>query len=426
MAGTVVTGAGKSFSDNPEDDSLTITVSATTSSQGASGPTSVVKAYRRFLAYHFAQDFLTPSDQWAFAFDTDELNDDDFAILQPGSRVDVTIQDYPQTVGYIDDVTMASARGSGSVVHVSGRDWLAPSIDSHINPQLKLSSSQTLDQTLQAVFTPFGVTVFATDNAANLNAIQGQKRGVKTSKKGKPLKSFVTHQLKPYPQEGAYGFASRITQRFGLWLWPAVDGETLIVGTPDYDQDPSYQLRHLLNPQEQDLNNIIESHVVRSRKDQPSVMYCYAVAGGAEFPKAQVRAGITNPMVLADNTAIFAAYPQVKFTAFGDAIPIAPFIDPNARPMYSADPESHTLEQIQAYARRQMSLLCRKAFTANYTIEGHTINGVPVAINTMVDVMDERNKVEQPLWIIGRRFSKAPGEGTRTQIECILPGALQF
>ncbi len=242
----------------------------------------------------------------------------------------------------------------------------------------------TLEDLLKAVFEPFGMKVLAVDNLANRNAIRGRVYGPKTSKKGKTLKSYTLHQIKPYPQEGAFAFASRVSQRFGLWLWPYVDFQTIMVGKPDFDQDPSYTLVHRVKDGGD--NNVEESDFVRSRKEQPTVIYASGFGAGGEFAKSKLRAGIINPLItgtLAGDSLqkILKAYPEVQFVKI-DSIPalrsgaeVFTLADPNARPLYLYDAESHTQEQLNAFLLRELSLRMRKSLTASYTIMGHTLNG---------------------------------------------------
>ena len=101
--------------------------------------------------------------------------------------------------------------------------------------------------------------------------------------------------------------------------------------------------------------------------------------------------------------------------------------NPIAMGLYLYDSESHDSTQLKAFLQREMSLHLRKAVTANYTIEGHTIGGQPVCVDAVYDVNDERGNLQQPMWCVGRHFSKAAGqEGTKTSVSLLLPGSLTF
>jgi prophage tail gpP-like protein len=399
--------------DNPELGSLTILL-----------PGSGVQ-FDNFLAYEYNESFTTPSDSFWFELDEDELSEETKAVLIPGAGVRVSIDDQPQVAGFIDDIQVRAGRG-GTIWHMECRDWLSPAVDGHIDPKVQFKQSQTLDQLLTTVFEPFGVSVFSTDNSTNRNIITGRVYGNPSSKKGKPLKSYVLHETKPYQHEGAFAFASRICQRFGLWLWPASDGQTLIVGKPDFDQDPRYELRHVVDlPGD---NNVVESSFKLSRTNQPAIIYASGFGGGGSFAKATLRAGIVNPIVHTDVMQIAASYPNVPMLIPPNVPPdIPPYIDPNARPLFLYDPESRTLEQLYAFLMRELALKMRSSLSAHYTIEGHRLNGQPIAVDTVMQVEDDRSNWHAPLWVIGRTFSKVAGQqGTRTRIEMIRLGTLQF
>ncbi len=399
----------------------------------------------RFLSYEYAQSFLWTSDSWQFTVDVRELSDADRAAIQPGVACTVTVDDLTQSQGYVDDIVIRASASGGSIMTVSGRDWLSPTVDCHIDPKVRFSEQQTLLDLLKAVFTPFGVTTFVTDNSANRNLITGRIYGTKTSKKGKDLKSVRLHDTKPYPAEGAFAFASRVAQRFGLWIWPGVDAQTIVVGQPDYLQNALYTLSHKTDAAGGS-NNVLTSDVRHSRQEQPTIILASGFGAGGEFAKAQWKSAIINPLINAEGQLrqIQSAYPEIKFfltpqvpalnsqtSGFSDSgAPIGtvafPMNDPNARPLFLYDPESHSQEQLNAFLRREMSVRMRKALTCVYEIEGHKIGGVPIAIDTIVDVDDDVSGLHLPMWILSRSFSKASGSGTRTRLEAILPGTLQF
>lgn len=392
---------------------------------------------KSFLSYEYDEDFLTPADQWSFTFSGDSLSDTDRAALVPGATVEVSINDNPQSVGYLDDVKIRAGR-SGTIVTLEGRDWMSPAVDAHVDQKYRLNEGATLLQLLNEVFGPFNMKVVADDNVANVNAITGAKRGHKTSKKGKTSKTALLHETKPYPSECAFTFASRVSQRFGLWLWPSSTLGTIICGQPDFTQDSSYSLLHSTDAGQSALNNVDDSDVTLSRKDQPTILFAAGFGAGGNFAKSRLRGGIINPLIynpgLTGGQPLYApvveAYPDVKFAASGYTFAAVknfiPIPDPTNRPLYLYDAESKTQDQLDAYLRRQLALCLKKALTANFTIRGHQLNGQPVAVDTIVTVQDDRSGLDMNLWVLGRKFTKSAGGGTSTKIACILPGALTF
>jgi prophage tail gpP-like protein len=406
--------------DPPELRSIAVQVSG--------GPASFTTHYEfpHTLGVSYNQHFLTPSDAFEFDLDEDELSDAEKAALIPGAAVKLLIQDAVQVAGYIDDQSVRTSAHGGTVWHIECRDWLSPAVDGHVDPNIVFNPTQTLDQLLDAVFGPFGVTVFSTDNTTNRNAITGAIYGSKTSKTGKPLKSYTLHRTKPYPNEGAFAFASRVCQRFGLWIWPSNTVGTVIVGKPDFDQSPLYQLQHSVSDTTH--NNIEEGDFRISRKDQPAVIFATGFGAGGEWAKSTLRTAIANPIINTDLSSYINANPTVTFQPVPDvAAAVVPYDDPSARPLYLYDPESHTQEQLNAFVLRELSLRLRASLSAKYVIMGHRLGGHPIAVDTVVMVEDDRSNWHGPLWIIGRTFTKRPGAGgTTTHIEAIRLGSLTF
>lgn len=404
--------------DKPELEALTI--------RFPDAPSGAVEL-STFLAYEYHEDYLTPADAWSFSVPLGALTDAQKAAIVHRARVEFAIDDNVQGVGRIGSIRTRKSRSSGTVLTIEGRSWLGPAIDGHVDPQVRFTSAMSLHDLLTAVFKPFGVKVLSTDNDANRNAITGGIFGTPTTKKGKPLKSYALHLEKPYPNEGAFGFASRVAQRFGLWIRPGVDDGTVVVARPDFDQDPRYQIVDLTSAGDEGANNVLESDVDRSSEDQPSVIVGFASGGGGEFAKSQLKAAVTNPLVAADLSSFVDAYPTVKFLSVPDVasgILTDPIVETTPRALFLYDSQAHTLAQLHAFLLRELALRLRKSLSAHYTIVGHRIGGLPVAVDTMISVNDDDQNLHLPLWVFGRRFSKTPHDGTKTTLELIRPGSL--
>jgi prophage tail gpP-like protein len=387
--------------------------------------------FSHFLSYRYSDNFLIPSDAWTFTLATDELSDSDKAALNEGARVEISIDDQVQSIGFIDEVKCHGNRESGAITTITGYDWLHPAVQGHVDPGLKFKPGQTLEQFLETVFAEFFVKVLSVDNITNRNATTGRIYGTPVSKKGKPLKSYSLHKLQPYPNEGAFAFASRVAQRFGLWIWPAADGETVIVGQPDFSQPSRYQIR--LKNDGGAANNVLDWDVTSARGDQPGIIFASGFGGGGEFANSTLRTYVINPMLVSpqsDYDEAVKKYPGivqtgVPFPALGSAIATGPLPTGVLKKLYLYDPESHDIAELQAYVRRELALHMRKSLAAKYTIMGHRLGGQPIAIDTMVDVDDDLSNVHIPLWVLGREFMK-DSQGTRTTIDLIRPGTLAF
>lgn len=433
--------------------------------------------FTRFLSYSYSESYLSPSDESNFEIAERELSPTDAAALQAGSVVQILVGGHVQSVGVIDDVEATVDRAAGSVVRVTCRDQLSIAVDAQVDPRMRFLPSQTLADVIKACYEPLGFTDFQISNEANRNIITGQTHGTATSVTGagkraspqgaKSLKNYVLHQEKPYPNEGVFQFTSRISQRFGLWIRPGAAAGTLIVAKPDFDQDPRYGLQHVYGAAASS-NNIVRGTFRKSRQEQPSILIAFGVGGGGDFARTALRTAVVNPVVQADNSAIIGASYALTtsttksvaaaaerdatgaITNAGETVDIttsqtsyaalsfvgvpavtaafSPFIEAKARPAFLYDPESRTIEQLNSYILRELSLRLRKALTARYEIMGHMLNGQPIAVDTIVNVNDQRPTVlwQGPLWVLGRRYSKSAKDGTRTTLDLILPGSLIF
>lgn len=431
-----------------------------------------------FTDYHFTSHFINPTDTFSFTIADEQITDELIAALEIGAEVDLKINGAPQCSGYIWSVEISNDRGGGTSLHIEGRDKLSPVVDGHMDPRLQFKEGMSLGQVLATIFASYGFRIITTSNEVNRNVITGklpptktkvsvveeidvynvivgalsgglfwakqtprrvslvdvltetpgtgQFKGAAKTKRGRALKKFTIDGLKPSKGEGAFAFASRISQRFGLWIWLDATGETIIVGEPDFAQAPRGRLQRRIGEQRGVENNILSGGAKRDAADQPNVIFGWAKGGNAGFEKATLRQAIINPFISSPNLGEYLErYPDIK-TPLGGVDADLAFTSKFARPMYLEDTEAQTLEQLEAFLRREMSLHARKALTAHYTVAGHVHNGQVWSVDTVVDVDDEISKVREPMWIIGRQFSKSRSSGTSTTLELIRLNSIEF
>jgi prophage tail gpP-like protein len=434
----------------------------------------------RWKSYSINQDFLTPTAGWSFTLGDDESGDALIRKLEPNMRLTISVNGIRQLEGHIGKINVSTSRG-GTSVTLDGRDLLGRVIDGHVDPTVHFKSTQTLYDVLRTVFEPFDLTVFDEDNETNRAVMLGRTRGIRTSassssnskkrrsrKKKKALNKYAIHQLKPYPGEGAFAFAERVAQQHGLTLWLAADGKTVIVGKPDFEQEPSYRLVHRRNGSG---NTVISGKVAKDGESQPSCIIATGRGGGGAHPRSGMRVIAINGAVRADtqairrrhsggtetNVQVFNAMERVfnasnEFVETGKVDPTKdPFVlietkkypgakvivvneryagqykSETAMPLYLEDPESNTLDHLENFARRQIALRQRKAFDVHYTVEGHAPEGGPPwTIDTIVDVDDEVLGIREPLYVLSRTFNKSRSSGTTTDLHLIRLNTLEF
>ena len=419
--------------------------------------------------YSFQNHFLIPCDGFRFSLGDEMMFDGLFDLLRPGKRVQLLINGKLQATGYIDVVDFSGDRSSGNVVTIEGRDVFSPLVDSEIDPQKRYPDQTPLVKLLQDTFEPFGFDTFFVDNEANSSVAAGKFIN-RPKKKTKQLASYRLTQTKPHHNERYFDFISRITQREGLWCWPTVDGQGVIVGNPDFDQAPRYQI---IRKNGGAANNILSGGIRYDSTDQPS----YIVATGNIPPTEHEH---TRTRLVADNPYTMFPDPVAQFIApttnvrdeqvaqfnplagntqrsrpgeqagevltfssaairehqelfkWTEVIPAKPIQLPNtfaslvAKPKYLKDTESRTQDQLRRFALRQMSLYVRRAVVGRYVIMGHELDGQPVQIDTVVDVQDDRSNWHGPMWILSRTLRKSRSGGTTTEIETLPLNSLVF
>lgn len=261
-------------------------------------------------------NFLTPSDAFRMTLAHDKLSDDARRVLRAGSRCELFIDDVPQFSGYIDKFTYDVDRGSGTVMQIEGRDAMSPVVDSQIDPDHHYPDKTPLGELLEDILLQFGFEEVIYTNEANVlvsaNLALKQKRGGSKKKRSRRRKhassKAAAHQYplpksKPEHNDTYFQFLSRILNRQGLWMWPSVDGKQVIIGVPNYDQEPLGQLRRIVGGLN---NNILSGGIHVDTTGQPSFIF----ARGNIPPTAREHKRFT---VVIDHTIAQLAFPSVSY-----------------------------------------------------------------------------------------------------------------
>jgi prophage tail gpP-like protein len=396
---------------------------------------------KQWVEYGFNSNFLTPTDGWSLTVGGEIVSKDLERELVPGARVSLSLNGLDQCSGYVDGVEISADRDSGLVYRFEGRDSLSPIIDGHIDPRTHFKESQSLEELFRTIFEPFGFKNFVIDNDAHRSLRTGLRTGRpgKGKRGGRAIAQRKLRQLRPQMHEGAFAFAARVAQRHGLWIWSSPDGQTIILGEPDFDQEPSYKLRRNRGG-----TNILGGHIKLDTAEQPTIVLADGFSGGGEFGKSRIRAKCVHPILGYDASGTMLPHVKAIYDKHAEAVEIKlPSVDTKntlyrkarsnriqSRPLYLHDDESKTLEQLTMYVQREMALRLQKSAAVSYTVEGHawTDGGayVPWAPDTIVDVDDDVFGIKGRMYVLGRTFRKSRNGGTTTQLDLILPGSLKF
>lgn len=428
----------------------------------------------RWTQYTFRTDFLTPADSFTFSVGDPDIPLGASGRIAPGMKVSLQVNGKRICTGYIDEVAMGAERSSGTVFAVSGRDVLGDVVDSNIDPYMTFSADQSLIDVIGKVLAPYGLTTISLDNVADrsirasnqfgapkskggqskpskferkvasANAAGGAEKitidstALKHSKKSAKPTSFAIHQAKPYPREGAYEFIGRLAKRAGLHIWAKADGTGVVIGKPDFSQEPIYNLIRLRGPGRGSGNNIISGAVRHARTDQPSVIIAGGRAGGGEFSRSTIRVVMVNELIGVNENgeyvdavkAILKRFPKAYLITekdFDDGlVPRARNPYPRARPMFLVDPESNNLQELINFTKREMASRQSRAIECTYIVAGHTYFGKPWAVDTTVIVSDDVANIHETMWIKGVMLNKSRSGGTTTTLTLIRPNTLRL
>jgi prophage tail gpP-like protein len=426
--------------------------------------------FKRVVEYTYNSQFTTPTDGWSFSLAGDDVSEATLNTLIPGRRIRLLIDGDIQASGFIDKVDLRLDRNGGKVLQVQGRDSLAPVVDGCIDPyDYAFSPKSTLDDVMKQIYGGvFGFKTITTSDAANRNIITGNdpantskayetviisakeektkdgktntvlmakpvtKSVVTETDKTRPifLKDFQVNSCKPHPGESWYQFTAKLAKRFGLWIWADAIGDTIICSRPDYTQQPTFRLSLRNN------TSIIDYQLSLDMSHQTNLLVMEGFGGNGDFRKSKFNVAAVNEFngynpdgsytdavkkELAKYPAISVLPPRTELFRYQ-----ARFRNSQHRPSYIVDDESKNQKQLAFSARHKLSLLQADAFSVTFKVKGHSQDGQPWAVNTIVEVEDPISGMFEQLWISERTFTKSRTGGTVTTIKALPLYALDF
>ena len=325
--------------------------------------------------------FLDPCQTMSCSVAADETRFDLVKAAAAGAAFTVFVNGHPQCTGIVDSREIESSR-EGRIVSLTGRDLLSQMVDGNADPRIAMAANMPFDEFCQKAFAHFGmddVTIF--EEYGDLrNLVLG--KAVKTKKQaGKRRKKFKDpiDGLRPKDNEGGFQWFARIAHRLGYHAWAVPGQRGIVVGTPDYEQDPAYELVSLRSQGTQGLgagNNIIRARARLDITGLPSHVY----VRGKSSKKGEAKSYIgtaTNK-----NTPVF-------------------------KPFYVCDEDSSTQAHCDAYARLVLSRAMRNAQTYEATLRSLTDpqTGRVYNVDTVCKVKDENCGVDGNMWVEARSFS---------------------
>lgn len=358
---------------------------------------------------------MTPSDTFSFTLYDEKFENTKGLELQP---VELILNGASQLVGRID----VTERGeNGRAVVCRGRDFMADLIECNIDPTIRIVSGETLLIAISKAASPVGIdTIWDNDGAMN------ELRAGRKIKQRKPRKKHAKKKLndyKPQPGEGIYEFLNKIMAREGVTLQTGPNRNTIVIASPNYDQDP---LCHITRDRLGEHNNIITATATRDYSRFPTYTLVSGTQSrpGAKGDKATqaydlfaVTAGFRSELlsILQNVTVSLRWLPGEMATEVREGRLY--------RLLVHRDDESRDADQIQSAAKRLIAEKLKDTLSYTANLRGHIdpSTGAIYTLDTLVDVNDDVCDVHEALWIETRNLRYSEGDGATTEIKCLRP-----
>lgn len=248
----------------------------------------------RCLSYEIVSDLTAPSEA---RFELG--NEGTWSVLREaiaiGTRFLVVVNERPWMRGRLLARRLPVSSQTGATVQLTIRTVLADAMYTTADPTINLRKASLRDMVL-AAYAQLGLAepdfIFNADLARNLVTGKG-----KSTKAPADLAKIKEDAAKPSPPEPVYNFVERHLNRFHLTHWDGPDGR-IVVGAPNDEQAPIYNLRCLRNARAQ-RNNVMTMERGEDFEEVPTRLTVAGVGGGREHRKAKVRFDVTDPVLTA-------------------------------------------------------------------------------------------------------------------------------
>lgn len=355
-----------------------------------------------------------------------------------------------QMSGIVDHLSSHGDR-HGAILTMKGRDNGGLLASSSADPRLGVTEETTLVEMVEALVEPFGISVITegapgrtimtgarssrgrdqliADHARSYGVPSGQMRqslirrralaregrrapidetaGTASSRSvgrarrghaggltGSDIERLRLPEAKPRIGECIWEFIDRHCRRFGVMPWIDAEGR-LVISSPDYDQEPLFQLRrHLDASAHPGGNNILEGGFAQDWQALSSECTVYGRAFGSDAARSPFHATETNPN------------------------------QPLYRPLVIHDATVRSEEEAARRARRELNRQNAAAFVLEYEVAGHGQGSLIWAQDTTVDVIDEEIAVEGIYYVTSRKFVGNGKDGPRTHLRLVPLGAI--
>jgi len=430
--------------------------------------------------YSIQSSYVVSTDAFSFTA-VDERNRDRLFGNEMES-VELTIDGASQMLGRIE-VT----EGNGIYSRrFSGRDYLSDLVECHVDPQWKLGDGDSVERAILHAAGPCGIKTVASAADVQLRNVRSGrgKDGLVTAPdyRQKSMKEF-----KSKPGEGIYELINRIAARHHSTIQPGLSRDTISLEAPDFTQAATYRLRRR---EDGTSNNVLEGKAKRDFSSFPTLLIATARVGQASKTRSAVsyvndtsflrwtpgsarprgsdadfrardsrnrttRARSYAPGALVEDPRKRATpkdgsgvspYDMNKLAAAGYSDELANILSDTTvsdrikagqtledpRLLYRLhtyhDELARTQEQLESASLRRLAELLKPTLVYTCTVQGHRDphSGSLWAVNTIAEIDDEVERVQEALWCVSRTFDYSGSSGRTTSLEFWRPSTFQL
>lgn len=354
----------------------------------------------RWHGYSIDCDMLQPADAFELSFAGGRR--DVWELVRTDGQVDVLIDDVPVLSGFIGRRSRRAGL-QGSEISIAGRDRGGRMVDESMPLQSfeGLGIKELAEACSQGIFGSV-----ALQNTRNRKLARGS-RAKHAAVSGEPIITRGNARKKVDPGETRWQVLDYFLKEGELLAWSSCDGAELIVGLPNYRQDPQYRF---FVPAEGSRRaregNVIECEIV----DQVEDRYARIVAMGAGK----------------GNTSNYA---ERVVRQRGTALCNPDSVDGTGtdflfrKDLILADDDVKDLETATRRARREMARRAAGGHSVRLKVRGHdqSFAGIPVlyAFDCMAEFEDEETGTKGSYLITRITFRQSLDEGETTAIEMV-------
>lgn len=320
-------------------------------------------------------------------------------VMAIGGRYSVAINGQPRVTGRMLTRGLNATHDSGATVQLTVRTRLADAAFTTVDPEVRVKNV-TLKDVILAAFAKLGYTeedfIFTADVARDLITGKSSSRRQAGSE---PLESKLD-EAAPQPPESIFAFVDRHLARFRMMMWDGADGR-IVVGVPDDEQEPVYQLTMLRGPDAR-ANNILSASKTEDYEQVPGKLSVFGVGGGKDQAKAKI--------------------------SFVETDPVLSAVDPSlSRDVVVIDESLKTLGQAEGRARRE--LLDRSLEKNSWTLSMDGLSywsgrkPVSYAVDTVADVSAHIAGLESgPYLLHSVKWNGTPDDAHTTEVQAVARG----